>query len=76
MRQTAPETTGKIPIAVAAAAIYVAAMRTGEKITEKELGVAAGVTEACVRNSVKAFNLQQARTMSHVEFPIMKGRED
>jgi transcription initiation factor TFIIB len=42
--------TGKGPCGVAAAALYLGALLEGEKVTQKKLANAAGVTEVTVRN--------------------------
>jgi transcription initiation factor TFIIB len=41
---------GKGPAGVAAAALYIASIMTGKKVTQKDLANAAGVTEVTVRN--------------------------
>jgi len=41
------------PIGTAAAAIYIAAMLSGEKITEKEIAKVAGTTEITIRDRYK-----------------------
>lgn len=46
-------TAGKAPTGLAGAALYVAAMKEGEHRTQKEISVAAGVTEATIRNRYK-----------------------
>ncbi|MFQ6075514.1 MAG: transcription initiation factor IIB family protein [Candidatus Bathyarchaeia archaeon] len=46
-------TVGKDPIGVAAAALYIAAQILGVKMTQKELAVAANVTEVTIRNRYK-----------------------
>lgn len=52
---------GKDPVGLAAAAIYIACVLTGEKKTQKDIAEAAGVTEVTVRNRYKGlkecFNL-------------------
>ncbi|MEM3737388.1 MAG: transcription initiation factor IIB [Candidatus Bathyarchaeia archaeon] len=45
--------TGKDPIGIAAAALYVACVLLGEKKTQKEVAEAAAVTEVTVRNRYK-----------------------
>lgn len=45
--------SGKDPMGVAAAAIYIACVLEGEKKTQKEIAEAAGVTEVTVRNRYK-----------------------
>ena len=44
---------GKDPVGLAAAAIYIACVLTGEKKTQKDIAEAAGVTEVTVRNRYK-----------------------
>ena len=46
-------TAGKAPTGLAGAALYVAAMQEGERRTQKEISIAAGVTEATIRNRYK-----------------------
>jgi transcription initiation factor TFIIB len=45
--------TGKDPMGIAAAALYVACVLLGEKKTQKEVAEAAAVTEVTVRNRYK-----------------------
>ena len=44
---------GKDPIGIAAAALYIACVLTGERKTQKDIAEAAGVTEVTVRNRYK-----------------------
>jgi len=46
-------TAGKDPAGLAAAAIYIASLQTGERKTQKEIAKAAQVTEVTVRNRYK-----------------------
>ncbi|RLG18920.1 hypothetical protein DRN75_00425 [Nanoarchaeota archaeon] len=46
-------TSGKGPMGIAAAAIYVATLLTGEKKTQREVADVAGVTEVTIRNRYK-----------------------
>ena len=46
-------TTGKGPVGLAAAALYIAALLDGKTITQKALADASGVTEVTVRNRYK-----------------------
>ena len=46
-------TSGKGPIGVAAAALYIAAVLKGEKKTQREVADAIGVTEVTIRNRYK-----------------------
>lgn len=55
IKQTKPEISGRNPLAVAAAAVYMASMKNGEKISEREISSVAGVTEACIRKSIRKF---------------------
>jgi transcription initiation factor TFIIB len=46
-------TAGKAPTGLAGAALYVAALQEGERRTQREISIAAGVTEATIRNRYK-----------------------
>ncbi|MGE5556222.1 MAG: transcription initiation factor IIB [Methanocella sp.] len=46
--------TGKDPTGIAAAVLYIACLQNNEKITQKDIAEAAGVTEVTVRNRYKA----------------------
>lgn len=46
--------TGKDPMGIAAAVLYIACLQNNEKRTQKEIADAAGVTEVTVRNRYKA----------------------
>lgn len=46
-------TAGKAPTGLAGAALYVAAIQEGERRTQKEISITAGVTEATIRNRYK-----------------------
>jgi len=46
-------TAGKAPTSLAGAALYVAAIQEGERRTQREISLAAGVTEATIRNRYK-----------------------
>ena len=46
-------TAGKAPTGFAGAALYVAAIQEGERRTQREISIAAGVTEATIRNRYK-----------------------
>jgi transcription initiation factor TFIIB len=46
-------TSGKGPIGVAAAALYIAAVLEGEKKTQREVADMIGVTEVTIRNRYK-----------------------
>lgn len=45
--------TGKDPVGIAAAALYIASIMEGDKVTQKELANASGMTEVTVRNRYK-----------------------
>ena len=49
---------GKDPMGMAAAALYIACVQNNEKITQKEIAEASGVTEVTVRNRYKALKRQ------------------
>ena len=49
---------GKDPMGMAAAALYIACLQSNEKITQKDIAEAAGVTEVTVRNRYKALKKQ------------------
>jgi transcription initiation factor TFIIB len=49
---------GKDPMGMAAAALYIACAQNNEKITQKNIAEAAGVTEVTVRNRYKALQKQ------------------
>jgi transcription initiation factor TFIIB len=49
---------GKDPKGMAAAALYIACLQHNEKITQKDIAEAAGVTEVTVRNRYKALKKQ------------------
>jgi transcription initiation factor TFIIB len=49
---------GKDPMGMAAAALYIACLQNNEKITQKEVAEAAGVTEVTVRNRYKLLKMQ------------------
>ncbi len=59
------ELTGKDPRGLAAAALYLACLRNGEKRTQKEVASAAGTTEVTLRNRVKG--LENATSMQGVD---------
>ena len=46
-------TSGKGPTGVAAAAIYIASLLTGERRTQRSVAEVAGVTEVTIRNRYK-----------------------
>ena len=49
---------GKDPIGMAAAALYIVCVQNNEKITQKDIAEAAGVTEVTIRNRYKALKKQ------------------
>ena len=49
---------GKDPMGMAAAALYIACVQNYEKVTQKDIAEAAGVTEVTVRNRYKALKRQ------------------
>ena len=49
---------GKDPMGMAAASLYIACLQHNEKITQKDIAYAAGVTEVTVRNRYKALKKQ------------------
>lgn len=50
--------SGKDPMGLAAAALYIACLQNSEKITQKDIAEAAGVTEVTIRNRYKALKTQ------------------
>ena len=50
--------SGKDPMGLAAAALYIACLQSGEKKTQKDIAEAAGVTEVTVRNRYKSMSRQ------------------
>jgi transcription initiation factor TFIIB len=46
-------TSGRGPVSIAAAAIYMSSLLCNQKITQKDIGDAAGVTEVTIRNRYK-----------------------
>ena len=44
---------GKDPMGLGATVLYVSSLKTGEKITQKEIAKSAGVTEVTLRNRFK-----------------------
>ena len=49
--------SGKDPMGMAASALYLASFMTDEKITQKQMAVASGVTEVTIRNRCKGLKL-------------------
>ncbi len=58
---------GKDPIGMAAAALYIACLQNNEKVTQKDIAEASGVTEVTVRNRYKALKQQL-----NIEIPDQK----
>jgi len=48
---------GKHPMGLAASSLYLASLKTGEKISQKQVAVASGVTEVTIRNRCKGLRL-------------------
>jgi len=48
---------GKDPMGLAASSLYLASLKTGEKISQKQVAVASGVTEVTIRNRCKGLRL-------------------
>ena len=48
------ESTGKDPMGIAAAALYLSCIKSGENITQKNISDASGITEVTVRNRCKS----------------------
>jgi len=51
-------TSGKDPMGMASAVLYIACLQNNEKITQKDIAEAAGVTEVTVRNRYKGLKRQ------------------
>jgi transcription initiation factor TFIIB len=54
---------GKNPMGLAATALYLACLENGEDFTQKEIAIAANVTEVTLRNRIKGFKMQGLYTM-------------
>ena len=52
------ESSGKDPMGLAATALYIACLKYGGNITQRDLAEAAGVTEVTIRNRFKGFKKQ------------------
>jgi transcription initiation factor TFIIB len=63
-------TSGKGPMGIAAASLYVAALLVGDKKTQREVADIAGVTEVTIRNRYK-----ELLEKLHLEDQIKKIRE-
>ena len=53
------ESAGKDPMGLAAAALYLACVKNGEDITQRDIAEAASVTEVTIRNRYKGLKLDQ-----------------
>jgi len=53
------ESAGKDPMGLAAAALYLACLKTGENKTQRNISEVSGVTEVTVRNRCKSLRLDQ-----------------
>jgi transcription initiation factor TFIIB len=49
-------TAGKHPVAQAAASLYIACIRNGEKISQKKFSVESGISDVTIRNRVALIN--------------------
>jgi transcription initiation factor TFIIB len=65
-------TAGRDPAGVAAAAVYIAALLNDERRTQKEVAMAAGVTEVTVRNRYK--ELSSVLSSEEIEESESRGR--
>jgi len=54
--QEREESSGKDPMGLAAAALYLSCIQNGVSVTQRELAEAAGITEVTIRNRYKGFN--------------------
>jgi len=54
--QEREESSGKDPMGLAAAALYLSCVQNGVSVTQRELAEAAGITEVTIRNRYKGFN--------------------
>lgn len=61
--------TGKDPMGIAAAVLYIACLQNKEKKTQKEIAEASGVTEVTVRNRYKALRKELGLEISEVRKP-------
>ena len=53
------ESAGKDPMGLAAAALYMSCVKSGENITQRDIAEAANVTEVTIRNRYKGLRLDQ-----------------
>ena len=68
-------TSGKGPIGVAAAALYIAAVLEGEKKTQREVADAIGVTEVTIRNRYKEI-IEKLGIKEEVEEKVKEEEEE
>jgi transcription initiation factor TFIIB len=66
--------SGKDPMGMAAASLYIACLQNNEKITQKDIADAAGVTEVTIRNRYKALVLQLKLVVPNKTLDISKQR--
>jgi len=59
LAQEHEETSGKDPMSLAAAALYLSSVKNGENMTQRDLAQAANVTEVTIRNRYKGLILDQ-----------------
>ena len=57
------ESSGKDPMAFAAAALYLSCVKNGENITQRDIAEAANVTEVTIRNRYKGLRLDQNKKL-------------
>ena len=65
---------GKDPMGMAAASLYIACLQNDEKITQKDIADAAGVTEVTIRNRYKALIFQLNLVVPNKTLDISKRR--
>ncbi len=57
------ESSGKDPMGLAAAALYLSCVKNGEDITQRDVAEAANVTEVTIRNRYKGLRLDQNKNL-------------
>ena len=57
------ESSGKDPMGLAAAALYLSCVKNGENITQRDIAEAANVTEVTIRNRYKGLRLDQNKNL-------------
>ena len=57
------ESSGKDPMGLAAAALYLSCVKNGENITQRDIAQAANVTEVTIRNRYKDLRLDQNKNL-------------